>query len=127
MKVTDCTCTHSGWCERHQCQKNQTLVIHCQRRPDFFAAWEAGELRELCRQQRDTERPSVPCRHLGTELRQEPCETCRGSVRIKVFGCHLFQECVRGRSVGGLTTCTTCAEYSPVEPVSLLSLNSSTL
>lgn len=115
MKVTDCTCTEPGWCERHQCHKAPLWFLHCQRRPDFFAAWEAGGLRELCDDATSPARRNEPCRHLGEERRQVTCPTCHGSVRLKVFGCEVFQECVRGLSVEGLTSCVICPRYDPRE------------
>ena len=115
MKVTDCTCREAGWCERHQCHKLPLWFLHCQRRPDFFAAWESGGLRELCgAATAQTPRPAL-CQHLGKERRQVVCPTCQGSVRLKVYGCELFQECVLGLSVENLTSCVICPDYVPLK------------
>jgi len=117
MKVTECTCTGPGWCVRHQCQKSDLLYIHCQRRPDFFAAWEAGQLRELCGRHGESQRQASVCVHLGPERRRERCPTCRGHVEIKIFECALFQECVRGPSIAGLATCLICTSFVAATPV----------
>jgi len=114
MKVTDCTCTGPGWCERHQCDKRRDLFECCQRLPAHFAAWERGEMRFLCRKSPDQPERKSPCRHLGEERRQSACQTCRGSVRIKVFECEQLGECVLGRAVEDLTSCLICSQYEPV-------------
>ncbi len=117
MKVTDCTCTSPGWCDRHQCEKPPLVFEYCQRLPAHFAAWERGEMRGLCvPKSRQSER-KAPCRHLGQECRQVPCQTCRGSVRIKVFACALLGECVLGRVIENLTSCVLCSQYNPVTDV----------
>lgn len=113
MKVTDCTCTEPGWCERHQCRKLALAFQYCQRLPAYFEAWERGELRELCLPSTQQSERAAACRHLGPELRQVACETCRGSVRLKVFACSLHGECVLGRAPKGLSTCVLCEQYDP--------------
>ena len=115
MKVTDCPCTEPGWCERHQCHKTSYLFVLCQRRADFFADWEAGGLRELCGEIVGPSQHLLPCQHLGAERRQVLCPTCGGSIRLKVFACELFHECVRGPSVDGLTSCVVCPRHVPRE------------
>lgn len=43
MKTTDCSCTHPGWCERHQCFKTVLGHWQCGHMPERFAEWERGE------------------------------------------------------------------------------------
>lgn len=52
-----------------------------------------------------------PCRHLGAQTGEQPCRTCRGNVRRKVFQCHhprhqstTIQQCLR------------CRDYKPRPP-----------
>ena len=41
--MTDqCQCTGAGWCERHRVNKDEVLVRLCQRRGDYWEAWEQG-------------------------------------------------------------------------------------
>jgi hypothetical protein len=42
MNLTDCTCTGPGWCERHVCQKSDTLFHLCQHNRALFMTWETG-------------------------------------------------------------------------------------
>lgn len=42
-RVTGCTCTTPGFCERHQCHKTAHWVHLCQTRPDYFKLWEEGK------------------------------------------------------------------------------------
>lgn len=39
------------------------------------------------------------CIHRGPEIRQEPCETRGGDVRIKIFACAIYGECQVGDTV----------------------------
>lgn len=110
MKVTPCECTEPGWCARHQCEKTRPLFECCQRRPDYYEAWERGELRGLCGSK--SQRPATAsCRHRGAETRRVLCPTCRGHVELKVFACSVRQECVLGASVEGIPTCATCPSF----------------
>jgi len=51
----------------------------------------------------------APCVHRGAVLRAEGCPTCRGNVRVKVFGC--------AHPVAGpettLARCRGCPHYTP--------------
>jgi len=49
-----------------------------------------------------------PCRHLGDQIGERACLTCRGSVRLKVYGCGhpLHVETTLGE-------CAACADYEP--------------
>jgi hypothetical protein len=42
IRVTACQCIAAGWCDRHQCRKNDDQVKLCQTHPDQFALWEQG-------------------------------------------------------------------------------------
>lgn len=55
---------------------------------------------------------SLPCVHLGAELRRVVCESCGGKkTQLKVFRCELFQECTLGRKLDGIACCQTCGDY----------------
>lgn len=41
-RLTDCVCPGPGFCERHECDKNEHFHRLCSTRPDYFALWEAG-------------------------------------------------------------------------------------
>jgi hypothetical protein len=46
--------------------------------------------------------------------REEPCPSCRGAVRLKVFACALHGECTIARSLTGVACCATCPDYESV-------------
>src|SRR5262245_12753002 len=48
----------------------------------------------------------MSCSHLGPKIREKPCETCLGTIRLKVFACSLHGECT-------LAQCNTCADHRP--------------
>jgi hypothetical protein len=52
-----------------------------------------------------------PCRHLGAQTGEQPCRTCRGNVRRKVFDCHH----PRHHSTT-LQQCLRCRDYKPRPP-----------
>ncbi len=55
----------------------------------------------------------LACIHRGPELRQEPCETCGGGTRIKIFACAIHRECQLDDRVESIASCGTCAEFKP--------------
>ena len=56
----------------------------------------------------------LACIHRGAELRQEPCESCGGGVRIKVFACTVHGECQLDDKIAGVKFCGTCGEITPI-------------
>ncbi len=52
-----------------------------------------------------------PCRHLGAQTGEQPCRTCRGNVRRKVFQCHH----PRHQSTT-IQQCQRCRDYKPRPP-----------
>lgn len=52
-----------------------------------------------------------PCRHLGAQTGEQPCRTCRGSVRQKIFQCHH----PRHQSTT-IQQCRRCRDYKPRPP-----------
>ncbi len=50
----------------------------------------------------------LACIHRGPELRQEPCESCGGGIRIKVFTCAIHAECQVDDRLVGLKSCSVC-------------------
>ena len=40
--MKSCVCSEAGWCERHKVRKSLTWWKLCQKRQDYFAAWERG-------------------------------------------------------------------------------------
>lgn len=52
----------------------------------------------------------LACIHRGPELRQEPCETCGGGIRIKVFACAVHTECQLDDKIVGLKYCGVCED-----------------
>lgn len=53
---------------------------------------------------------TLPCRHLGAELREQECVTCGGHVLVKVFACPLHQECTLAKPLPGIATCAGCQD-----------------
>ncbi|QDU10755.1 glycosyltransferase [Gimesia aquarii] len=39
---TECECSQSGWCQRHNCHKPKHFFHLCQTRSDYFKMWEKG-------------------------------------------------------------------------------------
>jgi hypothetical protein len=49
---------------------------------------------------------SLDCKHRSKEFATQGCQTCRGSVQIKVFQCDKFGECSISGRVG--KSCEQC-------------------
>jgi FkbM family methyltransferase len=73
----------------------------------------AGRIRAEC-QVVDLRQPARrrPCVFLGPQLGEQPCETCRGHVALKVFRC-LHERHDRTT----LPACGTCPDYTPAQPL----------
>lgn len=56
------------------------------------------------------------CQHLGGANGETACPSCRGSVRLKTFGCSVHGTCTLHKAAGGLACCAQCPSYSPVAP-----------
>ena len=54
----------------------------------------------------------LECRHLGSETRQQDCPTCKGNVRLKVFGCAVHGECTIDTAQSGVACCGGCGDYA---------------
>ena len=113
MKITDCDCLTAGRCARHGTFKTDFQWEMCQRRTDWFARWEAGQMAPV-------PEPSLPirsaCRHCGSEVRRTTCTSCCGHVELKVFACELHQECTPGRIIEGLSCCLICLDFEATDP-----------
>lgn len=59
---------------------------------------------------------TTPCIHLGAELRQQECQTCQGSTRIKVFACFVHGEATIAKQLESVACCQSCPDYSPSQP-----------
>lgn len=55
---------------------------------------------------------SDPCAHLGDKIGTEPCESCRGTVRIKVFECALHGKATLGKKLDKIACCANCPDYA---------------
>ncbi len=59
----------------------------------------------------------LACIHRGPELRQEPCDTCGGGTRIKIFACAIHGECQLDDKIKGVKFCGACADLrQPTDP-----------
>jgi hypothetical protein len=58
----------------------------------------------------------LACIHRGPELRQEPCPTCGGGIRIKVFACAVHSECQLDDKIVGMKCCGACEDRRSLEP-----------
>lgn len=58
----------------------------------------------------DAARP--PCVNQGKEIRLEPCASCRGNTRVKVFACAIHGECTLAKKLEGLECCKRCQDYA---------------
>jgi hypothetical protein len=57
-----------------------------------------------------------PCAHFGSEVRWQPCDACKGNIRIKVFACAVHQETTLSKKLDGLACCAGCKDYAPTPP-----------
>src|SRR5205809_1027267 len=100
---TPCQCAQPGFCPRHRCVKPAAWHALCRTRADYFQLWEEGHGPGQV-----GVRP--PCLHLGAELREEPCPSCRGLVRLKVFACALHEGCTLAKQLPAVACCATCPD-----------------
>jgi hypothetical protein len=112
MQVTPCECKRPGWCQRHQCYKDEYWFQCCRRSRKLFLAWERGVgpgQNTVRRRPRTVQQQ--PCKHLGETLREQPCPTCKGEVRLKVFRCAIHEQCTLARKLEGPACCCLCDDY----------------
>lgn len=58
----------------------------------------------------ETPKPvDLSCIHRGDELRRVGCQTCRGSVQVKIYACAVFSECSLSANAG-VKCCAGCGE-----------------
>ena len=53
---------------------------------------------------------ALPCIHLGPERRREECDSCNGSVQIKVYACAVHGECAKSAKLKSVIHCP-CNDY----------------
>lgn len=115
MQVTGCECAKAGWCERHQFFKDRFQVAACRRLQAEFDRWETGYRPRVPSESSAYQSRDASCRHLGEVHRQTECPSCTGHVTLKVFVCRVHNECTLKRPVDGVTCCTTCNDYQPID------------
>ena len=52
-----------------------------------------------------------PCAHLGAEVRREQCQSCAGTVLVKIMACQAFGECTLGKELPGVQCCAKCPQW----------------
>ena len=52
------------------------------------------------------------CAHRGESTRAVECESCRGSVKVKVFECAQHGECTIKKRVCDIKVCYECVDFS---------------
>ena len=55
--------------------------------------------------------PRLDCRYLGNAVRCQQCESCQGTVRIKIRACELYGECTIGKKLDSIACCAMCDSY----------------
>ena len=103
---TGCECLTPGYCQRHHCDKPDSMHRLCQTRPRFFDLWERG----IGPGQAQTARQS-PCGHRGEQIDESLCESCQGQVRIKIFACRLHNRCSLSKLLTTVAGCLSCCDY----------------
>lgn len=83
----------------------------CQRDPRLFQCWEDQRGPGQNRHGTPPANRSALCQHLGDQLRNEPCQTCRGDVQVKVFACGIHGECTLGKELPHIACCLRCHYY----------------
>jgi len=58
-------------------------------------------------------RDNTPCAHRGEEVERRVCETCRGSVKVKVFACMEHGQCTQRTKFDDTPGCDRCKDYQP--------------
>jgi hypothetical protein len=54
---------------------------------------------------------TLPCVHRSAESTgSEQCQTCQGTVRIKLYGCDIHKSCTIATVLPGYATCQTCKD-----------------
>lgn len=63
------------------------------------------------------DRPAIrlDCRFRGDVIDLVDCESCAGSVRLKVFACSRFYQATTARVIEGAACCATCDDYEPTD------------
>ena len=62
-------------------------------------------------------RRSEPCQFRGPEVDRVPCQSCKGTVKLKVFQCGLHGRCTINRKAGDDQCCARCGDFVPREQV----------
>lgn len=68
-------------------------------------------------------RVSLDCIHRGRELRSELCPSCRGKVKVKVFGCALHKECTLAKAIDGAKLCSGCPDKAEGQAESIIRID----
>jgi hypothetical protein len=56
--------------------------------------------------------PRDACIHLGDKVGTHECETCQGSVKIKLYACALHGTCTLGKKLPEIACCAQCGDYT---------------
>lgn len=56
----------------------------------------------------------LQCRHFGEQISSIGCQTCGGTVELKIFRCGVHEECTPRRNKEGIRACEGCADYGAV-------------
>lgn len=83
----------------------------CQHNIDFFNLWEAGKGPGQMEGLLIPHKRIASCLHRGKVLDERLCNTCAGKVLIKVFECHINDQCTLFPSFEGTTPCLTCEDH----------------
>jgi hypothetical protein len=105
-ETTKCECAHPGYCQRHRCDKPDSLHRLCQTKPQIFDLWERGLGPGQTRRNAQT-----ACVHRGAQVDEVLCAGCQGHVRIKIFSCRVHDRCSLSQKLAIVACCISCADY----------------
>ena len=66
----------------------------------------------MCPNNKTASKKAPPCIHLGDKTGTRECETCQGSVKIKLYACALHGTCTLGKRIDMLPVCSQCGDYA---------------
>ncbi len=91
----------------HECDPAKHPAITVRQGLQIGRSWRPEAATHLSLDQR------LACIHRGSELRQEPCSTCRIATRVKIFACGIHRECQLDRKIEQVKSCRSCDHISP--------------
>jgi len=75
-----------------------------------------GETKQQIAERKALEAARRECVHRGDQIGEQLCESCSGTVRVKVFSCALHGECARSERLEHVKSCAFCPDAALALP-----------